>query len=35
MTVSLGDNLINTGKLIFKIDGKTLKDEDGQMILSK
>ena len=35
MTVSLGDNLINTGKIIFKIDGKTLKDEDGQMIFVK
>ena len=30
-----GSNIINTGKVVFKINGKTLKDENGKVIYVK
>jgi len=33
--VSTGDNPITTGKIIFKLNGKTLKDENGKVIYAK
>ena len=34
-TVSDGDNLINTGKVVFKVNGKTVKDANGKVIYAK
>ena len=35
LTATLSDNTINTGKIIFKINGKTVKDENGKVIYAK
>ena len=34
-TISDNDNVINTGKIVFKINGKTVKDENGKVIYAK
>jgi len=35
LTATLSDNSINTGKIVFKINGKTVKDADGKVIYAK
>ncbi|AWX33064.1 right-handed parallel beta-helix repeat-containing protein [Methanosphaera sp. BMS] len=35
LTATLSDNTINTGKIVFKINGKTVKDENGKVIYAK
>ena len=34
-TITDGDKVINTGKVVFKINGKTVKDENGKVIYAK
>ena len=34
-TVTDGDKIINTGKIVFKINGKSIKDEQGKVIYAK
>ncbi len=34
-TITDGDKQINTGKIVFKINGKTVKDENGKVIYAK
>ena len=34
-TITDGDNVINTGKVVFKINGKTVKDANGKVIYAK
>ena len=34
-TITGGENQINTGKVVFKINGKTVKDENGKVIYAK
>lgn len=34
-TVTIGDSIIKNGKVIFKINGKTVKDEYGKVIYAK
>ena len=35
LTATLSDNTLNTGKIVFKINGKTVKDADGKVIYAK
>ncbi|MDO5825918.1 MAG: hypothetical protein Q4Q22_06020, partial [Methanosphaera sp.] len=35
LTATFNDNTINTGKVIFKVNGKTLKDTNGKVIYAK
>jgi sulfur carrier protein ThiS len=35
LTATLSDNTINTGKIVFKINGKTVKDANGKVIYAK
>ncbi|MDO5826252.1 MAG: Ig-like domain-containing protein, partial [Methanosphaera sp.] len=35
LTAILSDNTINTGKVVFKINGKTVKDANGKVIYAK
>jgi len=35
LTATLSDNTINTGKIVFKINGKSVKDENGKIIYAK
>ena len=35
LTAALSDNTINTGKIVFKINGKTVKDTNGKVIYAK
>ena len=35
LTATLSDNTINTGKIVFKINGKTVKDANGKVIYVK
>ena len=35
LTATLNDDTINTGKIVFKINGKTVKDENGKVIYTK
>jgi hypothetical protein len=35
LKATLSDNTINTGKMLFKINGKTVKDADGKVIYAK
>ena len=32
---TLSDNTINTGKIVFKVNGKTVKDSNGKVIYAK
>ena len=34
-TITDGDNIINTGKVVLKINGKTVKDANGKLIYAK
>jgi len=34
-TITDGDKVINSGKVVFKINGKTVKDENGKVIYAK
>jgi len=34
-TITDNDKIINTGKIVFKINGKTVKDENGKVIYAK
>lgn len=34
-TINAGNTLINTGKIVFKINGKTVKDTNGKVIYAK
>jgi sensor domain CHASE-containing protein len=34
-TITDGDKQINTGKIVFKINGKTVKDENGKVVYAK
>ena len=34
-TVTAGNSIINNGKIVFKINGKTVKDENGKVIYAK
>jgi hypothetical protein len=34
-TITNGDNIINNGKVVFKINGKTVKDTNGKVIYAK
>ena len=34
-TINAGNTLINTGKIVFKINGKTVKDANGKVIYAK
>jgi len=34
-TITDNDKVINTGKIVFKINGKTVKDENGKVIYAK
>jgi len=33
--VATGDKAITTGKIVFKINGKTVKDENGKVVYAK
>ena len=33
--ITAGDKAITTGKIVFKINGKTVKDENGKVIYAK
>ena len=33
--VAIGDKAITTGKIVFKVNGKTVKDENGKVIYAK
>ena len=35
LKATLSDNTINTGKMLFKINGKTVKDANGKVIYAK
>ena len=34
-TITDGNKLINTGKVVFKVNGKTVKDANGKVIYAK
>jgi cell division protein FtsI/penicillin-binding protein 2 len=34
-TITDGNKLINTGKVVFKVNGKTVKDVNGKVIYAK
>ena len=35
LSATLNDNTINTGKVVFKVNGKTVKDQNGKVIYAK
>ncbi|RAP52987.1 MAG: hypothetical protein BZ137_07785, partial [Methanosphaera sp. rholeuAM130] len=35
LTATFNDDTLNTGKVVFKVNGKTVKDENGKVIYAK